>query len=245
MYVCSLYYDWMLEDSETAGHNRKYLFLVVYSLTFLFRYTFVLYVCMYVCMYGCTVWNISSTLICKIWWTYVCIHVVFWSEHPCIYYCPYIHTYIRFIQYIHTYIHTYIHIYSNFGPNTTTFVIPGEIYPPEVKATCHGISAAFGKVCTACMYVRVYVKCYTVRMYVYTYVCMFVSMIVCMNFIASRPLVLCMYVCMYLFQHMYKCMILRVCIYVCMYVWPSSWGLLPGHVFSRWCSGQEVRLLST
>lgn len=34
---------------------------------------------------------------------------------------------------------------SNFGPNTTTFVIPGEIYPTEVRATCHGLSAACGK----------------------------------------------------------------------------------------------------
>lgn len=34
---------------------------------------------------------------------------------------------------------------SNFGPNTMTFVVPGEIFPPEVKATCHGISAACGK----------------------------------------------------------------------------------------------------
>jgi hypothetical protein len=34
---------------------------------------------------------------------------------------------------------------SNFGPNTTTFVIPGEIYPAEVRATCHGLSAASGK----------------------------------------------------------------------------------------------------
>lgn len=34
---------------------------------------------------------------------------------------------------------------SNFGPNTTTFVIPGEIYPSEVRATCHGLSAACGK----------------------------------------------------------------------------------------------------
>ena len=36
-------------------------------------------------------------------------------------------------------------LFSNFGPNTTTFVIPGEIYPAEVRATCHGISAASGK----------------------------------------------------------------------------------------------------
>jgi PHS family inorganic phosphate transporter-like MFS transporter len=36
-------------------------------------------------------------------------------------------------------------LFSNFGPNTSTFVIPGEIYPPEVRATCHGVSAASGK----------------------------------------------------------------------------------------------------
>lgn len=33
----------------------------------------------------------------------------------------------------------------DFGPNTTTFIIPAEIYPTDVRATCHGISAAFGK----------------------------------------------------------------------------------------------------
>ena len=37
------------------------------------------------------------------------------------------------------------YFFSNFGPNTTTFVIPGEIYPAEVRATCHGVSAACGK----------------------------------------------------------------------------------------------------
>lgn len=34
---------------------------------------------------------------------------------------------------------------TDFGPNTTTFIIPAEIYPTDVRATCHGISAAFGK----------------------------------------------------------------------------------------------------
>merc|ERR1719171_1300683 len=37
-------------------------------------------------------------------------------------------------------------LFSNFGPNTTTFVIPVEVYPTLVRATCHGISAAAGKV---------------------------------------------------------------------------------------------------
>ena len=35
--VCSVYYDWMLQEGEGVGPHRKYLFLVVYSLTFLFR----------------------------------------------------------------------------------------------------------------------------------------------------------------------------------------------------------------
>ena len=34
---------------------------------------------------------------------------------------------------------------SNFGPNATTYIIPGELFPTAVKATCHGISAAAGK----------------------------------------------------------------------------------------------------
>merc|ERR1719421_2259524 len=36
-------------------------------------------------------------------------------------------------------------LFSNFGPNTTTFIIPVEVYPTLVRATCHGISAAAGK----------------------------------------------------------------------------------------------------
>uniref|UniRef100_A0A0G4H4L2 Major facilitator superfamily (MFS) profile domain-containing protein n=1 Tax=Chromera velia CCMP2878 TaxID=1169474 RepID=A0A0G4H4L2_9ALVE len=35
--------------------------------------------------------------------------------------------------------------FSNFGPNATTYIIPGEFYPPRVKATLHGMSAASGK----------------------------------------------------------------------------------------------------
>lgn len=36
--------------------------------------------------------------------------------------------------------------FKNFGPNVTTYVIPGEYYPTEVKSTLHGFSAAAGKV---------------------------------------------------------------------------------------------------
>ncbi|KAF9438883.1 Inorganic phosphate transporter pho84 [Entomortierella beljakovae] len=35
--------------------------------------------------------------------------------------------------------------FMNFGPNATTFVIPGEVFPTRVRATAHGISAASGK----------------------------------------------------------------------------------------------------
>ena len=37
-------------------------------------------------------------------------------------------------------------LFANFGPNSTTYVIPGEFFPPQVRATCHGLSAASGKV---------------------------------------------------------------------------------------------------
>jgi Sugar (and other) transporter. len=35
--------------------------------------------------------------------------------------------------------------FINFGPNTTTFVIPAEVYPVRFRTTGHGISAAAGK----------------------------------------------------------------------------------------------------
>ncbi|ODV67970.1 phosphate permease [Hyphopichia burtonii NRRL Y-1933] len=36
--------------------------------------------------------------------------------------------------------------FQNFGPNVTTFIIPGEIFPTRYRSTAHGISAACGKV---------------------------------------------------------------------------------------------------
>ncbi|KAH6556877.1 hypothetical protein KP509_1Z148500 [Ceratopteris richardii] len=35
--------------------------------------------------------------------------------------------------------------FNNFGPNTTTFIVPAELYPARFRTTCHGISAAIGK----------------------------------------------------------------------------------------------------
>jgi MFS transporter, PHS family, inorganic phosphate transporter len=36
--------------------------------------------------------------------------------------------------------------FFNFGPNTTTFIIPGEYFPTRYRSTGHGVSAAMGKV---------------------------------------------------------------------------------------------------
>lgn len=36
--------------------------------------------------------------------------------------------------------------FSNFGPNTTTFIVPAELFPARFRCTCHGISGAAGKI---------------------------------------------------------------------------------------------------
>ena len=35
--------------------------------------------------------------------------------------------------------------FQNFGPNSTTFIVPGEVFPTRYRSTGHGISAAAGK----------------------------------------------------------------------------------------------------
>jgi PHS family inorganic phosphate transporter-like MFS transporter len=37
------------------------------------------------------------------------------------------------------------YFFTEFGPNTTTFVYPAEIFPVDVRTTAHGISAGAGK----------------------------------------------------------------------------------------------------
>lgn len=39
-----------------------------------------------------------------------------------------------------------IFFFMNLGPNTTTYIISAEIFPTLMRATCHGVSAASGKV---------------------------------------------------------------------------------------------------
>jgi PHS family inorganic phosphate transporter-like MFS transporter len=36
-------------------------------------------------------------------------------------------------------------LFMNFGPNATTFIIPGEVFPSRVRGLAHGFSAAVGK----------------------------------------------------------------------------------------------------
>ncbi len=38
------------------------------------------------------------------------------------------------------------YFFSNFGPNISTYTIPGEIFPTTCRSTAHGISAAAGKI---------------------------------------------------------------------------------------------------
>lgn len=35
---------------------------------------------------------------------------------------------------------------ANLGPNTTTFIVPGEVFPTRYRSTAYGISAASGKI---------------------------------------------------------------------------------------------------
>ncbi|KAL6639743.1 hypothetical protein ACP70R_022565 [Stipagrostis hirtigluma subsp. patula] len=39
----------------------------------------------------------------------------------------------------------FIFFFANFGPNTTTFIVPTEIFPTRLRSTCHGIAGAVGK----------------------------------------------------------------------------------------------------
>lgn len=42
-------------------------------------------------------------------------------------------------------LYVFANFFQNFGPNTTTFIIPGEVFPTRYRSTAHGISAASGK----------------------------------------------------------------------------------------------------
>ncbi|KAL1600233.1 acid phosphatase pho5 [Nothophoma quercina] len=43
-------------------------------------------------------------------------------------------------------IYVLIQLFFNWGPNTTTFIVPGEVFVTRYRSTSHGISAASGKI---------------------------------------------------------------------------------------------------
>lgn len=42
-------------------------------------------------------------------------------------------------------LYTLVQFFNNFGPNTTVFVLAGEVFPTRFRGTAHGISSASGK----------------------------------------------------------------------------------------------------
>ncbi|KAL3686966.1 hypothetical protein R1sor_013275 [Riccia sorocarpa] len=42
-------------------------------------------------------------------------------------------------------LYAFTFFFANFGPNTTTFIVPAELFPARLRSTCHGISSACGK----------------------------------------------------------------------------------------------------
>ncbi|KAF0892432.1 hypothetical protein E2562_015494 [Oryza meyeriana var. granulata] len=42
--------------------------------------------------------------------------------------------------------YAFVLFFANFGPNSTTFILPTEIFPTCLRSTCHGISGAGGKI---------------------------------------------------------------------------------------------------
>jgi PHS family inorganic phosphate transporter-like MFS transporter len=44
------------------------------------------------------------------------------------------------------FLYALVFFFANFGPNSTTFILPTEIFPTRLRSTCHGISGAGGKI---------------------------------------------------------------------------------------------------
>jgi PHS family inorganic phosphate transporter-like MFS transporter len=56
------------------------------------------------------------------------------------------HQILNVSQGLFIFLYTLTQLFFNFGPNTTTFIVPGECFPTRYRSTAHGISAASGKV---------------------------------------------------------------------------------------------------
>ncbi|XP_059461456.1 probable inorganic phosphate transporter 1-9 [Corylus avellana] len=59
---------------------------------------------------------------------------------------PYIKHWQNHLDLGYKFLYGFIFFFSNFGPNTTTFIVPAELFPARFRSTCHGISGAAGKV---------------------------------------------------------------------------------------------------
>ena len=55
-----------------------------------------------------------------------------------------LHPYLKGIPALYLLMYGITFFFQNFGPNTTTYIIPSVVFKKEQKATCHGISAAAG-----------------------------------------------------------------------------------------------------
>ncbi|CAL9758024.1 unnamed protein product [Musa acuminata subsp. burmannicoides] len=53
---------------------------------------------------------------------------------------PYDHWTTHHISFVVMYDFTFF--FANFGPNSTTFIVPAEIFTARLRSTCHGISVA-------------------------------------------------------------------------------------------------------
>ncbi|KAJ0024944.1 hypothetical protein Pint_09183 [Pistacia integerrima] len=59
---------------------------------------------------------------------------------------PYIHYWDTHTNFGFMFLYGLTFFFANFGPNTTTFIVPAEFFPARFRSTCHGISGAIGKV---------------------------------------------------------------------------------------------------
>jgi len=60
------------------------------------------------------------------------------------------HTIINHSTDAFVFLYCLANFFQNFGPNTTTFIVPGEAFPTRYRSTAHGISAATGKLGAIC-----------------------------------------------------------------------------------------------
>jgi hypothetical protein len=114
--TCSVFYRWLMDPA--GGSLRKYAFLLIYALTFLFRYVVFKLVAFVVHCWGAVLRCVAG-LFCA-----------FVQQLGCRAWPPVFNSPSNLLSGVEFDLYC-----SNFGPNTTSFVIPGEIFPAEVSGT--------------------------------------------------------------------------------------------------------------